>query len=39
VLLAIVPVTGLGRIASAAPDMATALDYDVESALAEPNDQ
>ena len=38
VLLAIVPVAGLGRIVSAAPEVATALDYDVESALEEPND-
>jgi 4-carboxymuconolactone decarboxylase len=38
VLLAIVPVAGLGRIVSAAPGVATALEYDVESALAEPND-
>jgi 4-carboxymuconolactone decarboxylase len=38
VLLAIVPVAGLGRIVSAAPEVATALEYDVESALAEPND-
>lgn len=38
VLLAIVPVAGLGRIVSAAPEVAIALDYDVESALEEPND-
>lgn len=38
VLLAIIPVAGLGRIVSAAPEVATALDYDVESALEEPND-
>jgi 4-carboxymuconolactone decarboxylase len=38
VLLAIVPVAGLGRIVSAAPEVATALDYDLESALMEPND-
>ena len=38
VLLAIVPVAGLGRSVSAAPEVATALDYDVESALEEPND-
>src|SRR5689334_3557897 len=30
VLLAIVPMAGLGRIVSAAPGVATALDYDVE---------
>ena len=38
VLLAIVPVAGLGRVVSAAPEVATALDYDVEAALEEPND-
>ena len=32
-LLAIVPVAGLGRVVSAAPEVAIALDYDVESAL------
>jgi alkylhydroperoxidase/carboxymuconolactone decarboxylase family protein YurZ len=37
VLLAIAPVAGLGRIVSAAPDVATALEYDVEAALEEPN--
>ena len=37
VLLAIVPVAGLGRVVSAAPEVATALDYDVEYALEEPN--
>jgi alkylhydroperoxidase/carboxymuconolactone decarboxylase family protein YurZ len=35
VLMAIVPVAGLGRIVSAAPAVATALDYDVEAALEE----
>jgi alkylhydroperoxidase/carboxymuconolactone decarboxylase family protein YurZ len=35
VLLAIAPVAGLGRIAAAAPDLATALGYDVEAALEE----
>jgi alkylhydroperoxidase/carboxymuconolactone decarboxylase family protein YurZ len=35
VLLAIVPMAGLGRIVSAAPEVAIALDYDVESALEE----
>jgi len=39
VLLAIVPVAGLGRIVSAAPEVATALEYDVEGALEEPNGQ
>jgi 4-carboxymuconolactone decarboxylase len=38
VLLAIAPVAGLGRIVSAAPDVATALDYDIETALDEPDD-
>ena len=38
VLLAIVPLAGLGRIVSAAPGVAAALDYDVEAALEEPND-
>jgi AhpD family alkylhydroperoxidase len=33
VLLAIAPVAGLGRVVSAAPEVATALDYDVEAAL------
>ena len=36
VLLAIIPVAGLGRIVSAAPAVATALEYDVEAALEEP---
>jgi alkylhydroperoxidase/carboxymuconolactone decarboxylase family protein YurZ len=35
VLLAIAPVTGLGRIAAAAPDVAIALGYDVSAALEE----
>lgn len=39
VLLAIVPVAGLGRIVSAAPEIATALEYDIEAALREPNGQ
>ena len=39
VLLAIAPVTGLGRVASAAPDVATALGYDVVAALEEPTDR
>jgi 4-carboxymuconolactone decarboxylase len=38
VLLAIIPVTGLGRIVAAAPAVVTALDYDVEAALEEPAD-
>ena len=36
VLLAIIPVAGLGRIVSAAPAVATALEYDIEEALEEP---
>lgn len=39
VLLAIAPVAGLGKVASAAPDVATALGYDVVTALEELNDQ
>jgi alkylhydroperoxidase/carboxymuconolactone decarboxylase family protein YurZ len=38
VLLAIAPVAGLGRVAAAAPDLATALGYDVAAALEEPDD-
>jgi hypothetical protein len=38
VLLAIIPVAGLGRIVTATPAVATALEYDVETALAEPGD-
>ena len=38
VLLAIAPVTGLGRIVAAAPEVATALGYDIAAALEEPND-
>jgi 4-carboxymuconolactone decarboxylase len=37
VLLAIAPVTGLGRVVCAAPDVATALGYDVVAALEEPD--
>ena len=36
-LLAIAPVTGLGRIVSAAPDVAVALGYDIEAALNDPD--
>ncbi|HEY6275121.1 MAG TPA: carboxymuconolactone decarboxylase family protein [Streptosporangiaceae bacterium] len=39
VLLAIAPVTGLGRIVSAAPEVALALGYDTEAALEESGDQ
>ena len=37
VLLAIAPVAGLGRVAAAAPDVATALGYDITAALEEPD--
>jgi len=37
-LLAIAPVAGLSRVASAAPDVAIALEYDIEAALEEPGD-
>ena len=36
VLLAIAPVAGLGRVVCAAPDVATALGYDIDAALEEP---
>jgi len=36
-LLAIAPVTGLGRVVCAAPDVAAALGYDVEAALDDPD--
>lgn len=39
VLLAITPVAGLGRIVSAAPEVATALGYDVAAALGEVDDR
>jgi alkylhydroperoxidase/carboxymuconolactone decarboxylase family protein YurZ len=39
VLLAIGPVAGLGRVVSAAPGVATALEYDIEAALEELGDQ
>jgi 4-carboxymuconolactone decarboxylase len=38
VLLAIALVTGLGRVVCAAPDVATALGYDVEAALEQLDD-
>jgi alkylhydroperoxidase/carboxymuconolactone decarboxylase family protein YurZ len=38
VLLAIAPVAGLGRVVAAAPEVATALGYDVATALEEPDD-
>ena len=37
VLLAIAPVAGLGRVVSAAPGVATALEYDIDAALEEPD--
>ena len=37
-LLAIGPVVGLGRVVSAAPEVATALDYDIDAALEKPDD-
>jgi 4-carboxymuconolactone decarboxylase len=39
VLLAIAPVAGLGRVVCAAPDVATALGYDIAAALEEPDDR
>jgi alkylhydroperoxidase/carboxymuconolactone decarboxylase family protein YurZ len=38
VLLAIAPVAGLGRVVAAAANLGTALGYDVEAALEEPDD-
>jgi len=38
VLLAIAPVAGLGRVVSAAPEVATALGYDIDAALLEEPD-
>jgi 4-carboxymuconolactone decarboxylase len=37
-LLAIAPVTGLGRVVCAAPDVAAALGYDIAAALDDPGD-
>jgi AhpD family alkylhydroperoxidase len=39
VLLAIAPVAGLGRVVAAAPEVATALDYDIAAALEELDDR
>jgi 4-carboxymuconolactone decarboxylase len=39
VLLAIAPVAGLGRVVSAAPKVATALEYDIDAALEESGDR
>jgi 4-carboxymuconolactone decarboxylase len=36
-LLAIAAVAGLGRVVTAAPEVATALGYDIEAALEEPD--
>jgi 4-carboxymuconolactone decarboxylase len=38
-LLVIVPITGLGRVVCAAPDVAAALGYDISAALEDPGDQ
>jgi 4-carboxymuconolactone decarboxylase len=38
VLLALAPVTGLGRVVAAAPQIAAALGYDIAAALEEPHD-
>ena len=38
VLLAVIPVAGLGRVVSAAPDLASALGYDIWAALEKPGD-
>ena len=39
VLLAIAPVAGMGRVVSAVPGVATALEYDVEAALEDAGDR
>ena len=38
-LLAIAPMTGLGRVICVAPDVAAALGYDFGAALEDPGDQ
>jgi alkylhydroperoxidase/carboxymuconolactone decarboxylase family protein YurZ len=38
VLVAIAPMAGIGRVVSAAPLVATALEYDIEAALGESDD-
>jgi len=38
VLLVIAAVAGLGRVVSAAPDVGTALEYDIDAALEEPDE-
>ena len=37
-LLVIAPVAGLGRVVAAAPDVATALGYDIDAALHDPGE-
>ena len=39
VLLAIAPVAGPGRVVAAAPELATALGYDIQAGLEEPDDR
>jgi 4-carboxymuconolactone decarboxylase len=39
VLLAVIPVAGLGRVVPAAPELAAALGYDVAAALDEPDER
>lgn len=38
-LLVIAPITGLGRVVCAAPDVAAALGYDIAAALEDPDDR
>src|SRR5450755_3459618 len=38
VLLALAPVAGLGHVVAAAPEVATALGYDIAAAMEEPDD-
>ena len=37
-LLVIAPVAGLGRVVTAAPDLATALGYDIDAARHDPDE-
>ena len=37
-LLVIAPVAGLGRVVAAAPDLATALGYDIDAARHDPDE-
>ena len=39
VLLAVAPAAGLGRVIGAVTDVATALGYDIETALVDPDDR